>query len=57
MTKEEAKDKALALAVENATHETYCNAIHGPDHETWLVEKDCNCWLKEFRTLVTYIQS
>jgi hypothetical protein len=45
--------KMLGSALENAIkqeeHSKYCDAIKGPEPETWLVEADCNCWVKEAR--------
>jgi hypothetical protein len=42
-------EDALKYAIEQEEHSRYCDAIKGPEPETWLVEKDCNCWVKDAR--------
>jgi hypothetical protein len=50
MTPEEVQKRAKAL-LEKLTeeHPRGCAAIHGPGTETWTVETDCNCGLREVK--------
>lgn len=44
-----AMGEALNEASRGDRHAAYCNAIQGPDNETWIENDRCDCWLKAAR--------
>lgn len=44
--------EALKQAIETG-HPCGCNAIKGPPDESWLVESDCDCWIKDARAALS----
>jgi len=40
---------AIETVLSDISHLESCHAIHGPEHETWIIEKDCNCSIGKLR--------
>ena len=47
---------AASLVLNEIQHTEYCNAIKGPEPETWLVEEDCNCEFKELKSALAEVK-
>lgn len=53
MTPEEIQKRAKVL-LEKLTddHPRACSAVHGPGDETWTVDENCDCGLREVRAFL-----